>query len=261
MHSPLNHGAGAASDPDRSSVAGHDADSAGQIRPRVQIVGELHGHPVAVALPAVVRTFSRAGFSIESPVDFPIDARHLFEVRYRRFPPLVVQARAVQGFSTTSDGEVRFVTRFVFTPDQPRAPRSAIDAMVLATRALAPHDRERTLHANGHHAEARLPAPDGIRGDIVTFGIPFRLREFGLGGCSIETGSPLEICDELLVRIDAPHRVSVSLRARVVHSRREPIDGGAPRYISGLQFVSGPGQTSADLARLLEQLITGDASK
>jgi hypothetical protein len=25
--------------------------------------------------------------------------------------------------------------------------------------------------------------------------------------------------------------------------------------------VSGPGQTSADLARLLEQLITGDASK
>ena len=45
---------------------------------RVEVLGQLHGHLVALRLPVTVRDIGSGGFSIETPVPFPDRAPHSF---------------------------------------------------------------------------------------------------------------------------------------------------------------------------------------
>ena len=45
---------------------------------RVDVLGHLHGHLVALRVPVIVRDIGSGGFSIETPVQFPDRAPHSF---------------------------------------------------------------------------------------------------------------------------------------------------------------------------------------
>ncbi len=223
--------------------------------PRLQLLGEVHGHLVGLFLPIVVRDISAGGFSIVTAVEFPRDAVHHFElsVESDTRPPLVVRAQVVHSRMMASDPEVLYVTGFALTSDQPRASANEIAALVESVRQAAEARQEKTPAADGgeRRQDERLSVLGALHGEFESLGVPLVVCDFGLGGCSVETHTPLEVGSVQFLRIDVYDSISVTLQARVAHSRRAPGPDRPTRYLTGLQFIDPDRNQVSEMLDLL----------
>jgi hypothetical protein len=223
--------------------------------PRLQLLGEVHGQLVGIALPIVVRDISDGGFSIVTSLEFPKDAVHRFELALdadsRR--PVQVQARVVHGRLLAGDPEVLFVTGFAFTDDQPYTSIAEIRALVGAIRRTAGARADAPPEASGveRRQEERLDVLGELHGEFESIGVPLVVRDFSLGGCAIETHSALEAGSTQFIRIDVFDSISVTLQVRVVHSRRVSGSLRPPRYVTGLQFIDADRNQVSEMLNML----------
>ena len=82
---------------------------------RVEVLGQLHGHVVALKLPLVVRDIGSGGFSVETPVPFPIDSTHLFRFTTADGHEVRVKAESVRCLRVSpSDAHPAYITGFEF---------------------------------------------------------------------------------------------------------------------------------------------------
>ena len=209
--------------------------------PRLQLLGEVHGQLVGVSVPIVVRDISDGGFSIVTTLEFPGDAVHRFQLMLDgdEGSAIVVQARVVHGRLMTGDLEVLYVTGFAFTPEQPHTSQAAIRTLVENARIIADRRPEPRKEPTGaeRRREPRLDVLGELHGHIETLGMPLIVRDLSLGGCSIETGKPLETGSTQFIRLDVYDSLSVTLQARVAHSSRAAGTDRPTRFLSGLQFL------------------------
>jgi hypothetical protein len=212
-----------------------------------------------MALPIVVRDISDGGFSIVTTIEFPADAVHRFQLMLdsAETAGVIVQAKVVHGRMMTGDVEVLYVTGFSLTTEQPHTTHAAIRSLVDSARIAA----DRTQRApkpkgSERRRETRLDVLGELHGYIETMGIPMLVVDLSLGGCSIETHSPLETGSTQFVRIDVYDSVSVSLQARVAHSRRAPGGDRPTTYVSGLQFLDADRNQVGDLLTLMRSSLS-----
>jgi hypothetical protein len=222
---------------------------------RLQLLGEVHGQMVGIALPIVVRDISDGGFSIVTSIEFPQDAVHRFELALESDsrPSIQVQARVVHGRLLAGDPEVLYVTGFAFTDDQPHTSKSDIRALVTELVRATSGRKEVSPDATGaeRRQDARLDVLGELHGEFESIGIPLVIRDLSLGGCAIETHSPLEAGATQFIRIDVYDSISITLQARVVHSRRVSGSLRPPRYVSGLQFIDADRNQISEMLQLL----------
>ena len=225
--------------------------------PRLQLLGEVHGQLVGMAVPILVRDLSEGGFSIDTTLEFPDDAVH----RFRLTPAasdqaIIVQARAVHSYLNVVDKQARFVTGFAFTAEQPHTTHSAIERLVDATRTLVDARGQAAVGSGAdRRTDARLDVLGELHGEIESLGVPFLVRDFSLGGCCIETHAPLEVDEAHTVRIDVYDCLSVLLRARVAHSRRGSESDRPTRYVTGLQFLDADRDQLSEMLGLLSSTL------
>jgi len=223
--------------------------------PRLQLLGEVHGQLVGIALPIVVRDISDGGFSIVTSIEFPQDAVHRFELALESDarPPIQVQARVVHGRLLAGDPEVLYVTGFAFTDDQPNATQADIRALVAELRRTTEARDGAAAEPSGaeRRQDARLDVLGELHGEFESIGVPLVVRDLSLGGCAIETHSALEAGSTQFIRIDVYDSISVTLQVRVVHSRRVPGSLRPPRYVSGLQFIDADRNQISEMLSLL----------
>jgi hypothetical protein len=97
--------------------------------PRLQILGELHGHLVAVGLEMIIRDVSFGGLSVDSQLPFPVGVVHRFRLSVGD-RSLTVSARVVHSRQIdVADGPPRFRTGLEFVTDTPEA-RQAVEAII-----------------------------------------------------------------------------------------------------------------------------------
>ena len=99
---------------------------------RLQILGQLYGHIVALDLPLVVRDLSAGGFAVDSQISFFPGASHQFRFTTAAGAPIVVSAQAIHCHPIVGpDGEQRFLAGFEFLkdPDDSDA-KDAVDALL-----------------------------------------------------------------------------------------------------------------------------------
>jgi hypothetical protein len=68
-------------------------------------------------LPIVVRDVGSGGFSIETPIPFPIGSLQTFRFTSPQGREFLVTARSVRSSATTSDGVMSHLTGFAFERD------------------------------------------------------------------------------------------------------------------------------------------------
>jgi len=61
--------------------------------PRIELLGELYGHVVALDVPLTVRDMSLTGLLIEAPVAFPVGAVHQFSLMLGDDSSIVLSGR------------------------------------------------------------------------------------------------------------------------------------------------------------------------
>lgn len=71
--------------------------------PRLQILEDLHGRIVPLGLDITIRDISMGGFSVESPVQFPVGAVHRFRFNLDNERLLTVVARVVHSRPIVTD--------------------------------------------------------------------------------------------------------------------------------------------------------------
>ena len=82
---------------------------------RVEVLGQLHGHVVALKLPLVVRDIGSGGFSVETPVPFPIDSTHSFRFTTADGHEVRVKAESVRCLRVSpADAHPAYITGFEF---------------------------------------------------------------------------------------------------------------------------------------------------
>jgi hypothetical protein len=218
--------------------------------PRVQLLGELHGRLVGLSLNLVVRDLSEGGFSIESPLQFPVGAKHLFNLAVGPddSEPVVVEAEVRHSGPIAGVDAKVYVTGLAFTTPQPHATPDAIASVVSLAQAMA---EARGESGSERRIVPRLDVLGEMHGEVLSLGVPLRVRDFGLGGCSIDTPAPLEPAAEYTVRLQLTDSLAVSIRARVAHTRREMVKGQPLRFVSGLQFVDPVGHSRDEIADML----------
>lgn len=99
---------------------------------RLQILGQLYGHIVALDMPLVVQDLSAGGFAVESQISFFPGASHQFRFTTAAGTPIVVNAQAIHCHPIVGpDGEPRFLAGFEFLkdPDDSDA-KEAVDALL-----------------------------------------------------------------------------------------------------------------------------------
>jgi len=83
--------------------------------PRLQVLGQLHGHVVPLGLAVDVVDISLGGLSIKSAVTFPIGAVHRFRLTLGDGAAVDVNARAAYcRLDELATGEPRYLTGFAF---------------------------------------------------------------------------------------------------------------------------------------------------
>jgi hypothetical protein len=86
---------------------------------RIEVLGQLDGHVVAMRLPIVVRDVGSGGFSIETPVPFPIGSVQTFRFTSAQGREFTVAARSVRSSaSPTAGGTLSHLTGFAFECDE-----------------------------------------------------------------------------------------------------------------------------------------------
>jgi hypothetical protein len=73
--------------------------------PRVEILGRLHGHVVALNVPVKVLEMSLGGLAIETEMQFPEGAIHEFALTLGDGSTVIVQGRVVHSRNTAPEGE------------------------------------------------------------------------------------------------------------------------------------------------------------
>lgn len=227
--------------------------------PRLQLLGEVHGQLVGMAVPIVLRDISDGGFSMVTTIEFPADAVHRFQLMLDadEGSAIVVQARVVHGRMMTGDTEVLYITGFAFTPEQPHSSASAIRTLVENARIVSDHRPEPVKKPGGaeRRRDPRLDVLGELYGYIETLNIPLIVRDLSLGGCSIETHQPLESGSTQFIRIDVYDSLSVTVQARVAHSSRAPGADRPTRYISGMQFLDADRNQVGDLLSFMRSTL------
>jgi hypothetical protein len=99
--------------------------------PRIQIFGRLHGHLVALDVPVAVTGISDGGLSLESSVNFPIDAIHEFQLAVNdlvtvRLKGRIVHCRKVSG----PDDNPRYAAGAEFLHDDWEAGSEAVRDLI-----------------------------------------------------------------------------------------------------------------------------------
>jgi hypothetical protein len=88
--------------------------------PRVEMVGQLHGHAVTFDLPVTVRDISLGGMSIQTPVALPVGATHTFNLTLGDGALLTLVGRVLRSSGRTElDGTEYFVSGVQFVDDEP----------------------------------------------------------------------------------------------------------------------------------------------
>ena len=109
---------------------------------RLQILGQLYGHIVALDLPLIVQDLSAGGFAVESQISFFPGASHQFRFTTSAGTPIVVHAQAIHCHPIIGpDAKQRFLAGFEFLkdPDDTDA-KEAVDALLdVALSALTFH--------------------------------------------------------------------------------------------------------------------------
>lgn len=230
---------------------------------RLQLLSEVHGALVGLSVPIVLRDLSDGGFAIESVLQFPPQAQHLFELTLEDSEEqTIVKARAIHA-SPAGPGHPpgTVITGFAFSADQPHTTEAQIASIVstaraMAARRVAPEDPTASGSGAERRTAPRLNVQGEMLGEVLSMGAPLLVRDFSEGGCSVETHLELPAGSEHAVRLELTDCLSVSIKARVVHCRRHAESGRPARYVSGLEFVDPLGQSQSAIAEMLGLLTT-----
>lgn len=83
----------------------------------------------------------------------------------------------------------------------------------------------------------RFAALEKLAGHLLDQDLPVRVRDIGLGGCSIETMMPMETGTEHRVRFVSRDDWSTVLSARIANCRPSCAEDGSPLFVSGMAFI------------------------
>ena len=95
--------------------------------PRVQILGKLHGHIVALDVPVTVSEISLGGMRIETDIAFPIGSMHAFQLTLGDGSVVRVTGRAVHCRRVAHDNADRYETGIQFADEAPEVVADLMD--------------------------------------------------------------------------------------------------------------------------------------
>ena len=96
--------------------------------PRVEILGTLHGHIVALNLRIAVLEMSRGGMRIESEIAFPVGSHHAFQLTLVDESVMSLAGRVV--YSRRAPGyEPKYITGVQFTDDDVASAAALMDRL------------------------------------------------------------------------------------------------------------------------------------
>ena len=99
--------------------------------PRIEVMDQLHGRLVSLNVTLVVRELGAGGFSIESPVAFPPNARHQFRFSTPGGVEVILEATVVHSRpSIAADGKRSCITGFAFCHDSAHDAARAVDDLL-----------------------------------------------------------------------------------------------------------------------------------
>lgn len=102
----------------------------------------------------------------------------------------------------------------------------------------------------------RFAVHEKLVGRLLDQDLPVRVRDIGLGGCSLETATPLAEGIEHEVRFDSGDRWSTVLRARVANSRPSCADDGSPLFVAGCAFSAADQPETRQVVQTLIEKVT-----
>ena len=112
---------------------------------------------------------------------------------------------------------------------------------------------ERTAGGEDRRQSPRFEVLGRLLGTIVSFDLPVRVRDIGLGGFSVETVEPLDTGAVHPVRFTAIDDSVAVLPAQCLHCRPSVATDGSPRYVTGFAFDT---DTAPDTTQTITDLIT-----
>jgi hypothetical protein len=87
--------------------------------PRIQILGQLHGHNVTLDVPVIVRDFSLGGMAVETAFPFPIGAVHDFRLTLGDGAVVDLRGQVRRSEPAADPGAAgRYVTGIEFVDDE-----------------------------------------------------------------------------------------------------------------------------------------------
>jgi hypothetical protein len=99
----------------------------------------------------------------------------------------------------------------------------------------------------------RIDVRHRLQGHLVTLDRPVVLRDFSLGGFSVESDEPIPIGTHI-VRIQEADRWSVTVTAASRHRRSSDRDDGTIRHVMGFEYADQSQDTQQTIRVLFERL-------
>ncbi len=113
------------------------------------------------------------------------------------------------------------------------------------------------MASSGPHSELRrsprIDVRERLRGHLVTLDRPVRLRDFSLGGFSVESDDPIPAGTHI-VRIQEAERWSVTVTAASRHRQSSDRDDGSIRHVMGFEYADQSADTQQTIRVLFERL-------
>jgi len=99
---------------------------------RLQILGQLYGHTVALDVPLAVQNLSAGGFAIDSPIPFQAGTEHQFRFTTEKGQAVTVTAQVVHSMRCPSPArEARYLVGFEFVRESDAdGSKEAIDTLL-----------------------------------------------------------------------------------------------------------------------------------
>jgi hypothetical protein len=109
--------------------------------PRVRVLGQIHGHIVTLDIPVTIREVGLGGFSIVSPVNFPVDAVHEFRLTHDDGEMITLKGKVVHcGTASATNGVVSYITGFQFLKDTTGKSAAELGALIDKITAVLSFD-------------------------------------------------------------------------------------------------------------------------
>jgi PilZ domain len=99
----------------------------------------------------------------------------------------------------------------------------------------------------------RIDVRTRLRAHLVTLDQPVSMRDFSLGGFSVESDEPLPSGTHI-VRIQEGERWSVTVTAESRHRQSSDLDDGRVRHVMGFQYADQSPATQQTIRVLFERL-------